>query len=509
MDLTIKPLTDPDPIPGHVARRMLVLLLGVSLILKLILAANLPLVVDEAYAIAVAREYSLSFFDHPPLGFWLPVLMGDLTGVAHPLVYRAPFLLSGLGTALVMFALGRELGGNRAGIWTTVLYVAAPFFLLSGGMFVVPDGPLGLFTALAAWQLVRILKGGGDVGITAWILVGLALALALASKYQAAWFPVAALIHMAVFPRARRWLLTTGPWVAAMIGLMGLAPAVVWNMNHDWASFAFHGGRAGGGINPGNFAQTMVAQTLFLLPTGLLAVLAAILALGRGRNGSDAKWFLLLLGAGPILIFNYVYLTGDAPFAHWTMPGWLLLLPLAGERMATLPPARSRRFLRWTGGLVAVVWAVFLALMVQANTGALTRWFYNDPPHWDQTLALPDLGGLRGELVARGLWSGTEVLMAKNWLEGGLFDAALAGQKPMRIQNERAAHHFRYLSDSEATGATLLMAMSRKGAVERTGADLLARARAIDAGATLLAPIMLLRGRQTYIAISLVRLRLD
>ena len=56
------------------------LLVGAFLILRIGLAAVIPLSIDEAYAVVVSRSHSLSYFDHPPLGFALGRLMADITG---------------------------------------------------------------------------------------------------------------------------------------------------------------------------------------------------------------------------------------------------------------------------------------------------------------------------------------------------------------------------------------------------------------------------------------------
>ena len=87
-----------------------------SMLVKLVLAAFLPMGVDEAYATAVAREFSWSFFEHPPIGFWSPVVAANLTGIEHPFIYRLPVLFYGLISTFLMYALGRELGGERAGL---------------------------------------------------------------------------------------------------------------------------------------------------------------------------------------------------------------------------------------------------------------------------------------------------------------------------------------------------------------------------------------------------------
>ena len=61
------------------------------LILKIIIASYLPLINDEAYAIAVSKNFSLSFFDHPPLGFWSSSIFTKIFGQENLILYRLPF----------------------------------------------------------------------------------------------------------------------------------------------------------------------------------------------------------------------------------------------------------------------------------------------------------------------------------------------------------------------------------------------------------------------------------
>ena len=46
-------------------------LIAVTALVRLALAALLGLSVDESYSVAIARQFSLSYFDHPPLHLWL------------------------------------------------------------------------------------------------------------------------------------------------------------------------------------------------------------------------------------------------------------------------------------------------------------------------------------------------------------------------------------------------------------------------------------------------------
>lgn len=52
------------------ARAVLAIILAAT-ILRVLLSIMLGLGVDESYMVAAGRERQLSYFDHPPLGWWL------------------------------------------------------------------------------------------------------------------------------------------------------------------------------------------------------------------------------------------------------------------------------------------------------------------------------------------------------------------------------------------------------------------------------------------------------
>ena len=496
-------LTTPQEPNMRESRRFLIRVVLLSMLVKILLAMTVPMGVDEAYATAVAREFSWSFFDHPPIGFWSPVVAANLIGVEHPLVYRLPVLFYGIISTFLMYALGKELGGERAGLWTLVLYVLSPAFLIAGGVFVLPDGPLELGSLIAMLFLIKIVKSDGPAPLRFWIFAGLGLAFALASKYQAALIPIAALVFAVATPVGRKWFRQTGPYIASAIGVLGLLPTLVWNMQHDWASFTFHSGRTGDGLQLGNFVLMVIGQGLYLLPPVL--VLAAI-GLWRGFDRDrPALTFLALAAAAPVLVFNFIYLFSSKSFPHWTFPGWQFALPLAGVWLAAQSPAiwaRSLRWLKWAAGLT---WAVLVIAVLHANTGVLTRLYSAVPPKWDRTETAFDYSGLRKALQQKGLLQDLDLIIVPGWINAGLLSTGLGGDFPVRVLGDNP-HHFAFMSGEHKSGNALMMTIKVLKGQDKIQSGLLATAKAIDPKAQNLPPIILDRGGQPYLAVTLIRL---
>ena len=87
------------------------------------------------------------------------------------------------------------------------------------------------------------------------------------SKYHAVLF-VAGLLACLLSARDRRKiLLHPAPWLGAAIALAIVTPVLVWNAEHNWASFLYQGGRAdayGGFPKIGQFFANFGGQILFV-----------------------------------------------------------------------------------------------------------------------------------------------------------------------------------------------------------------------------------------------------
>ena len=476
--------------------RAAIWLLIAGTLLRIAIAAWLPLGTDETYAIAVAREFSWSFFDHPPIGFWLPVAMAKLAGIESAFIYRLPFILCGFVTAVCVWRLGHVLGGARAAFYSLLLFTAAPYMLIGGGVFVVPDGPLNMFLSLSALALIRALSSDQ---IKYWFATGIWLGLAMACKYQAGLFPISVLAFLLFTQGEWRRMLHSGPWLAAAIGLLGLTPVVLWNLQNDWASLAFHTSRVGPSFQPGNFLQMLIGQTIYLIPaTFVFACLALWQACKRG-TALEAR-LLAWIAAGPIAMFAVTYIYGTSTFPHWTMPGWLFAIPLAGHWLAKHKrPWAMRAFI----GFAAPLWLLLSVILIHVPTGVLTRGS-TDIPAWDDTTEIFDYAALDASARGAGWLTDDSLVVSLDWIEAGHLSTGLGGTYPVRVIGN-APHHFQFMSGARMTKNAVLLVPGRG---KRYLADLAAAPQiAASAGARLL-PLgesTLPRAGRPYMSVSAFR----
>ncbi len=471
-------------------------IIGAALVLRALFAAIMPFGTDEAYALAVGRSFSLSFFDHPPLGFWAPAAM-EILGAQSVFFYRLPSVVLGGVTLWFLYLSGRRLGGEQAGLWTAALAALSPAISYSGAL-VLPDAPLYAGLSALIYCLIRLAQGETD-RLMLWVWGGVALAFAMASKYQAGLVPLAVLIWIALGRAHWAWLGRAGFYLAVVLGLIGLLPVVMWNAAHGWVSFAFHGGRAGGGLDLGNFAKMAVAQALYLLPVILIWALRVI-SLGALWARPETR-LLILVGLAPIVMFNAIYLISASSLPHWTTPGWLALLPLVGMVLAE---RRWRHPKAWLLGMAVPLHLSLFAIALHGQTGLLTR-HIDPPPEWDHTVPFVPLSQTRAALAQSGLLAGADFLAAPNWIEAGHIAAALGGALPMRVIGGRP-HHFQFIAPQDGPGRGVMLGIVRLGAQDAEADRLIARATAQGYEASYLGHVVVNRGDRPYFALPVVRI---
>jgi 4-amino-4-deoxy-L-arabinose transferase-like glycosyltransferase len=428
----------PSPWPARLGW-----LLGGSLLLRLVVAAGMHFGIDEAYAVAVSHPVSAGYLDHPPAVFWLAALGEWVSGERTPLVMRLPFVLLFAATTWLVARIGDHLFGEPAGFWSALTLNAAGMVGVTGGSWVLPDGPLFAGSALCAWGSARacVPRDSDGSGLRWWFVAGLGAAVAALSKYHAIFLPVGLLGFLLTTPGARRHLATPGPWVAALVALVGAAPAVWWNAGHDWASFRFQGARAlpTAGWSPAPLLEAVGGQLGYLLPW-----VAPVIAWGVWRTMRDAPSaghrLLVWMGGLPVVVFTGVALGGRRVLPHWTALGYLLLAPLVGAQLARAQRHGARWPIRWGAGSLTATALLALLLVSAVRTGWATNRQHPDPTAealgWDE---------VADSLVAMRIGAGRPLafVATAHWMQGGKLGAALGDALPLVVVADDR-RHFRY-----------------------------------------------------------------
>jgi hypothetical protein len=362
------------------ARRWFLMLWASLLALKLVLAAQLPLFVDEAFYWQEGRHLAWAYSDLPGLTAWL-TRVGVSLGGNNTLALRAPFLLLAACLPwLVARITAREFDpaqGWNAGIFAMLLPLAGTL-----GLLAVPDVAMALATLLCMDAGTRLLR---NVSATAALELAAGLAIGALSHYRFIAVIAVGGVALLLIPEGRRALRDARVWVAIAFGIAAWTPLLAWNMDNaeaglrfqliDRHPWAFHGD----GI------WFVLVQALLVTP-----LLFAALALAGWRHRRDdnlvARYFAWL-GALVVLGFFVLGFFADTERVsfHWPLPGYVALLPLL--------PGVLQRWPRWLRrattalaalGLVALLgyYAAVSVPSLRAQTAG-AKWYPGNFAGWD------------------------------------------------------------------------------------------------------------------------------
>src|SRR5271169_4140179 len=128
---------------------------------RLLFASALGLGIDESYMVAAGRKLQLSYFDHPPIAWWLAWGASHLAGSESAVVVRLPFIALFALTTLLMYRVTSALYGAPAGLWAAIVLNLVPVFGVTAASWVLPDGPLLAALLGATYCLIAALPADG------------------------------------------------------------------------------------------------------------------------------------------------------------------------------------------------------------------------------------------------------------------------------------------------------------------------------------------------------------
>jgi dolichol-phosphate mannosyltransferase len=335
---------------------------GVAFALRLLYAARVELMPEEAYYWSYARHLDLGYLDHPPMVAWLiaagRALFGDVEfGV------RVGALACAVVAAAFMHRLTRRLFGADAGLAAVLLLQTLPYFFLTG-LLMTPDAPLFAAWAGALYFLERALIEGRA---RAWWGAGVCFGLGLLAKYTIALLGASTLLFMLMDKPARAWLRRIEPYGAALVAAVIFSPVIVWNAQHQWASFLFQTSRRLADHPQFALPKLIASMLVLLTPTGFAA---ALLLLGRvhlpaGGSGPDASqaraWrWLQLSTLAPLAVYALFSLRHEVKL-DWTGAALLGAVPLlaSGVGQGVAPSALGARVGRAWGPTVILLLLVY------------------------------------------------------------------------------------------------------------------------------------------------------
>ncbi len=432
----------------------LILLTG---LVRLYIAAFTGLGVGESYYWRGTQFLDWSYFDQPPLFFWLSALSTKLVGLSN-FGLRLPAVLLFAGSSWLLFLLTKKLFDEKSGFYAILLLNVSIVFTVPIAAWFQPDAPLIFFWLLTSYLLINVLFNNEPKSILPWIGIGLSLGLTALSKYHALFLIASTFLFVLVNKERRKWLMHPGPYLALIIALLCLFPVFYWNSQHEWVSFNFQGGRAGGReINLARLGRSLIGQVGWLAPWIWLPLIIQLFKAGKSTD--DRHSFLFWCAVLPIAFFTAIALVSRIGFHfHWQAPGYLMLFPLLGVMATRRLETGSILIKRWIRGSVLFTVITSLALIIHMTTGfwsvagpkVVGSWFGNTT---DPTIEGIDFYQIKERFKQEGWLEDENIFVAsEKWWQTGKIDWPLKGEKDIITFHRDPRNHAYFFDPKKLLG---------------------------------------------------------
>jgi dolichol-phosphate mannosyltransferase len=329
-------------------------------LLRFLLCGVIELIPEEAYYWTYSKHLALGYFDHPPMIAWTVAIGTTLFGDTALGVRFMTFVLW-VGSAGLLFLIGQMWFSRRVGLMATLLYTILPIYV-GAGLIVTPDASL-LFFWLATLYLISKALHSGRGGY--WLLAGVTFGGALLCKYYTLLIAPSLLWFLLLSPKHRHWLRRPEPWLALPIALAVFSPVIIWNAQHEWASFLFQSTRTAGQQSKAlrNMLLFWLVQLAVLTPL-LFALLggAAVRGIRRGWLQHDDRWNFVASFSWPLFFLFAAASLKTQIHVNWTAPAFLsLTLGAADIALNGLGGAKAKwwRVGAWVTGAMCALAILF------------------------------------------------------------------------------------------------------------------------------------------------------
>ncbi len=302
-------------------------------LMRLWVAPNVGLGVDEAHYVLYGYFLDLSYFDHPPLVGWTEYLFISIFG-SNTFAARLPAIIIGIISSLYLYklllhpkstssSLTANVSHNSKVALFGVIALNSAFIFNALFLMLMPETLLFALILPIIFTTVAIEK---EDKLKDWLLLGFLLGLAGLAKYTAFLFVVAIIIYI-LFKKRYELFISLKIIPSIAIALVMISPIIIWNIQHDWISFAFQAGHVAGEshIDWEDFAASIGAQvgaySPFLFPVAFYGLYQSL------RSKNDLLFLSGIFALVIIAFFTYASLYNRA-LPHWTALFYLLMIPI-------------------------------------------------------------------------------------------------------------------------------------------------------------------------------------
>ncbi len=350
---------------------------------------------DELYFIACGRHLSFGYVDHTPMVPWISRLTQVLFGESL-FALRIPSLAAGALSVILAGLLVREMGGKRwAQAFVCAIMVAAPAYLRVHSILHIPTFEVVYWTACFL-VLARIVNGGNE---KLWLLFGAIAGLGILNKPTVLFLGAGVAVAL-LFTPLRKHLLR--PWVYAggAIAFLIFLPNLIWQYNHDWATYRFVKQLNEDTMKEIPFVDFMLGQILYMGPLSVFVWVPGLYFLLFSKTGAKYR----ALGIVCVTVFAIMVIAKAK--VYYLAPAYPALF--AGGALAWSGLVMNRRWLQRAAfalPIAGLIWTAPLGLpmldievapvainkmtfgIVDENTAHEITGDWRDQHGWENTVA--------------------------------------------------------------------------------------------------------------------------
>jgi hypothetical protein len=408
------------------------LLILLSSLLRMVVAASLELGNDEVYYQTYALHLQWNYFDHPPILALLIRLSTANLYFNHEFFIRlGPILCAAAGTWLI-FKIGSRLKNSRTGWFAAILYNTSFYTAVIAGTFILPDSPQIICWLLSMYCMIRILenKQGEKTRPLFFILLGISTGLCIMSKVHGVflWFGFGGylLFHRSGLLKSPMF------WLSVAICLGIIFPIYLWNLENHFITYRYHQGRIsfwGHKPDMDHLLQQVLGSIFYNNPVNIILYILTLSALAKrkGNQVPDYVPLLLWLSLPLIGVLLWASLFNEI-LPHWSGPAYLSLMLLASCWLDEKTKTRASRWLKTAGCFYAgtVILGVLVIRYLPFQIGSSRD---NDLGTGDVTLDMSGwksfskrLDSLYQADILSGKMKPDAVLIADYWFPAGHLD---------------------------------------------------------------------------------------
>jgi 4-amino-4-deoxy-L-arabinose transferase-like glycosyltransferase len=282
--------------------------------------ADFALSPDESQYWFWSKHLDWGYYSKPPaVAFiiWISTsLLGDSEFAVRILSPVLHFF-----TALLVYAIGKELYYPKVGRWSAAIYITLPAVFFSS-MLLSTDPILIFFWSASMYLFIRAIKA--DTWLY-WMSASITAGLGMLTKYNMAIFLLSAVVFLLSSQQEKKHLSSTKFWSALVMTFIIWLPNIIWNVNHGFVNFQHTAELAGmessKTYNPQGLLKFFLEQFILFGPITFAAFI--IIAAYLLKNLMTVEHKFLLAFSLPFLFVIMAIALKDHAHANWAAPAYI------------------------------------------------------------------------------------------------------------------------------------------------------------------------------------------